>query len=508
MPLLCQLGRHRPGTRARWNDGYYFARCTRCHRDLVRTAFEGWHVPRGYRVVWQAKPPQGAGPAGMLRERRALAQAPETVAADIAAVGAAETDFLPAEPDRAPPEERAVQSAPPEADHAGDRPDEEAPEPRTAHDLAAVDQAEGMDQAPTEAPVEAERRPPPPSGNELPIQEVLRHLNSEALPLEPLTAFAGPLGAADPDADALTPEAPAEAPDNVPAEAPAEAATGENVGSDREPGEQPSQNHDMAATEEAAFRESPGPDDGSAGDGEAAGSAAEAEVPEAPGSAAEAEVPEAPRSASGGGEDFMNDENDTLPWNGGDALAGDQDFGSDEPSGSRSEPPAAPLPLPDAAAYAGLSAAPAFGGMQIPPMTTGEAAGARWSDAEDQEDGSRRGSTLSGLQIAVVAAVLLALLLIAATLLSGLAGNSAADTDPMAEAPPAGPQPVAGTAAFVAASLLNCRAAPARQARSVRVLARGEPVRILEREEGWASLAHQGGQCWAQARYLTVEQPI
>ncbi len=55
--LLCRLGRHRPAHEARWNDGFYFSRCRGCGRDIVRTAFEGWHVPRGFRVVWQERPP-------------------------------------------------------------------------------------------------------------------------------------------------------------------------------------------------------------------------------------------------------------------------------------------------------------------------------------------------------------------------------------------------------------------------------------------------------------------
>lgn len=57
MSLLCELGWHRPRGIPRWNDGYYFAKCERCDRDLVRTAFGDWSVPTGYRVVWQPKPP-------------------------------------------------------------------------------------------------------------------------------------------------------------------------------------------------------------------------------------------------------------------------------------------------------------------------------------------------------------------------------------------------------------------------------------------------------------------
>lgn len=60
MRLLCALGRHRPEPWPRWNAGYYFARCKRCGRDLVRTAYGDWGIPKGCRVVWQTTPPENA----------------------------------------------------------------------------------------------------------------------------------------------------------------------------------------------------------------------------------------------------------------------------------------------------------------------------------------------------------------------------------------------------------------------------------------------------------------
>lgn len=60
MKLLCALGRHRPEPWPRWNAGYYFARCKRCGRDLVRTAYGDWGIPKGCRVVWQTTPPENA----------------------------------------------------------------------------------------------------------------------------------------------------------------------------------------------------------------------------------------------------------------------------------------------------------------------------------------------------------------------------------------------------------------------------------------------------------------
>jgi hypothetical protein len=57
--------------------------------------------------------------------------------------------------------------------------------------------------------------------------------------------------------------------------------------------------------------------------------------------------------------------------------------------------------------------------------------------------------------------------------------------------------------AFVAASLLVCRSAPIPQAPRVRNLLRGKEVRVLGYDGAWASLAYRGGQCWAQAQYLS-----
>jgi hypothetical protein len=62
--------------------------------------------------------------------------------------------------------------------------------------------------------------------------------------------------------------------------------------------------------------------------------------------------------------------------------------------------------------------------------------------------------------------------------------------------------------AYVAASLLICRDAPLQDARRVRNLLRGREVRVLGYDGAWASLAYGGGQCWAQAQYLSPVPPI
>jgi hypothetical protein len=82
---------------------------------------------------------------------------------------------------------------------------------------------------------------------------------------------------------------------------------------------------------------------------------------------------------------------------------------------------------------------------------------------------------------------------------------------PIGETQPLFPAPAASAAstdAFVTASVLSCRTAPARQARRVRNLGRGDAVRILAREGEWVSVDHRGAQCWALARFVSAEKPL
>jgi hypothetical protein len=62
MRLLCHLGLHRPEPGEVWNRGFWFTRCGRCGRDLVRTAAGKWHVPKGRRIVWKERTPRGRRP--------------------------------------------------------------------------------------------------------------------------------------------------------------------------------------------------------------------------------------------------------------------------------------------------------------------------------------------------------------------------------------------------------------------------------------------------------------
>jgi hypothetical protein len=71
MGLMCRLSGHKADPASgRWNGGVCFGRCGRCGRDLVRTVHDVWQVPRGYRVVWRAKPgnePESVAPGAAER---------------------------------------------------------------------------------------------------------------------------------------------------------------------------------------------------------------------------------------------------------------------------------------------------------------------------------------------------------------------------------------------------------------------------------------------------------
>jgi hypothetical protein len=54
MSLLCALGGHEAGPGEVCNGGYYFARCRRCRRDMIRCGAAWRMVPDGHRVVWRS----------------------------------------------------------------------------------------------------------------------------------------------------------------------------------------------------------------------------------------------------------------------------------------------------------------------------------------------------------------------------------------------------------------------------------------------------------------------
>ena len=53
MSILCALGGHEAGAGEVYNGGYYFARCRRCARDMIRCGAAWQMVPGGHRVVWK-----------------------------------------------------------------------------------------------------------------------------------------------------------------------------------------------------------------------------------------------------------------------------------------------------------------------------------------------------------------------------------------------------------------------------------------------------------------------
>ena len=102
---------------------------------------------------------------------------------------------------------------------------------------------------------------------------------------------------------------------------------------------------------------------------------------------------------------------------------------------------------------------------------------------------------------AVAAATIIALLL--SILLAD--GPPEAGQDPF-DAAPAPPTRIG--IAYVTASILECRSAPAREAASMRRLARGTRLEVLSLDGDWVSVSHGDRQCWVAARYLSVQEPL
>jgi hypothetical protein len=341
LPFLCWLGRHQPKPVARWNCGYYFTTCARCHQDLVRTAYGGWHVPYGYRVVWQAQPPANAVSAALVQDRAA----------------------------------------------AG-----------------------------------------PDGGTQLPIEEVLRHIQNGAPAAEER--------AADP------------------------AAAGEDREANRPP-DAPRAN-------------------GTEDESEPADAATPAEQDRLIATAPARRIP-----------DFMDEPTGASAWESSSraylrrpARAGHVQAGGCE------EEDRGPGP------FRRLSTR--FMSLLGPE---------RSARAEPLPDRDAPGGVARGWRVALV----LALAVIAVLLL--LLWRDAWEDGQAVEANESvahGAQisPGAGQPAYVTASLLNCRSAPAREAESLKVLVRGDLVRLLARDGEWVSLEYEGGQCWALIRYFSLDQPI
>jgi hypothetical protein len=156
MNLLCDLGWHRPAGLPRWNDGYYFSRCGRCGQDLVRTAYQKWHVPRGYRIVWCPEPPAA---------RADIAVHPASEHETPRLPGSGEMDWAASrEPEASPAPAPAAEVPLPDCEAATA---EESFEPLPAAPAAA------------EKAFSAGADPTGPARGRLPISEVLDHLKAE-----------------------------------------------------------------------------------------------------------------------------------------------------------------------------------------------------------------------------------------------------------------------------------------------------------------------------------------
>lgn len=173
--LLCGLGLHRGGQVLGHNNGYSFARCERCGRDLVREPGGKWREPRGYRVVWRTlKDAEARGDWFRRPERAALAPSAPQPEAKAGLEIQTVLDELPT----APAAEAEEPAEPPA--HA---PQATAPEPLDPWEeldrrIAAARRGAASEQAPDKlAPGPA--RPPLPAAPE-----------PESLPSEPIQRVA------------------------------------------------------------------------------------------------------------------------------------------------------------------------------------------------------------------------------------------------------------------------------------------------------------------------------
>jgi hypothetical protein len=501
MPLLCELGWHKADPLARWNAGYYFSTCGRCGRDLVRTAYGGWRVPKGFKVVWQAQPPESLTPVELVPE------APRS-----------ELPPSPQEQHEQIPEQR-------NADNEQEQPEQLRSEP---------------DQDLDEDPDQDRNQ------MELPISEVLRHLEAEEQP-----AYPGPFDGEDEPSDRPPTEpadehptvqelaGEAEAPQAVDPDAPAGAAESEPP-ADPVPGLEPEaeQEAEEAPEAEAELASEPEPEPQPE---QEADSLAEPEPEPEPDLNFEAELAAAAAASAAAkvppADDFMEDDwfvNDQPGYEDWDRAA-EHDIDTIAPEivddekehvGNRSGK------IRYGKEVATVAPAPAtFLNMLRPsPEEVAAQAEAEEEEEEDEEDlppAPRRSSNMGAI-LAVAASLVLLMLIVA--LGSGWeirrsdpAMVTSAASEPAAaaqgRAPQPQPEPRATDAAvtgfsepqqtgFVTASLLNCRTAPAEQAEPVRILRRGDSVEVLAIEPEWASISHRGRQCWASTRYLSAQQPL
>jgi hypothetical protein len=515
MPLTCELGWHRADPLARWNDGYYFSKCTRCGRDLVRTAYQRWHVPKGCKIVWQASPPESRRSATLLP-----------------------ADASPAAP--SPAEELPIQEV---LRHLETR------------DLSNDGGVGCEDQ---------EQPPPPPTAlEEVHLRRVrVAEVRVDQLLVSDVIRPAPEKQGQDEEAD---PELPlGGASFNREEDAALEAAP------PAEQAELPGTEMSSSGAEEDTTVEAASPVDELVPPG-VAESSSEAEedtavaftAPVEDAEPEQNEVPSLPPQEPARRlvvDDFMTDSSDTDFWE----VAARPPEPKPEPrinldhlEGEDALPGATVSDMPlvetvaedddyeDTPRFQELdervdSIAPLDEEAQPELHRKGEKAGSFLSvftrrrpssgdeEQPQQEETGRRLSVSGQLAVASLAA---AAVLMFASLVARPSSNASPATDRPAAAPapvqvaateprprlaaPAPSLPPAPKAelfparqkAFVTARILNCRASPVEQAGSVKKLSRGAEVEILAREAEWMSISHGGRQCWVAVRYISPDRP-
>lgn len=451
LPLLCALGRHKTDGLARWNAGYYFAKCKRCRRDLVRTAFTRWEIPKGFRIVWQSDAAHHAG-------------SPEMVAQDHYPAPAGQVEFPIRE--AAPLPEPSLE------------PGADAVEPV---DAARCDFDEGeADESDASASLEQT------ATGELPIQEVLRNLRDDYHGQSPAHDFEEserdvlPAGADVLEEDGHLDDEPSEAADEPPPREP----------EDSLPPAPPTKRYPVVPD---FMDESPAGIGWDVIEGRI--------VPKG-----QTETDAGGHSAGDAPAGFLSQGwQDLVRKKAGDAGMSGRALFRD--MRARRRPPArkaapASIAAPASVANSGTETTTRvdrrarLGGMlmQQAPIAAAMIFGGLVVAAAYVD--SRNGPRVIYRPVPV-ASVAQAEVPQRSTTPPGTARRQPATT------------PINPTQrAYVTASLLNCRALPDDKSATVRRLPRGASVELLGERIGWFSVAHQGRQCWAYRDYISTTRPV
>lgn len=476
LPLLCALGRHKTDGLARWNAGYYFARCTRCRRDLVRTAFTRWQIPRGFRVVWQGEAGAGHAPSSEpLRQPAPERQVEFPIREEVAFVAAADQ------------EPEAIAPADPVMAYAEAEPDES---------MADADVTT------------------PTAKAHVPIEDVLRSVPGLTEPLTEGSDAHSEDGGWFEEHRFEEEDVRFEPHDRLQDFAPADDAPEDSVEEPETPVEAQAEVMEDIVEDEPSLPPAPPvsskypvvPDFMDEGPAGIAWDAVSGHIvprydPAAPQVQEARDVP--PGLLTQGWQELVRKRAQ---------AAGDQ--GREWLRSKRASKSRIALDPRSVAAIA-----PEAPGSHKPQITVSDEAPGPVAGAP-AERSSRFGHFLMN-QGAIVAATIFGGLVLAASVIDSRNGATRTVTRPVAVVPvaPAVVTPPAAKpgalawkpsyprSAFVTAGLLNCRATASNDAETVRRLSRGAPVQILATSPGWASIAHQGRQCWVSAQHISAKRP-